>query len=792
MLQNYLKIAWRNIIGNKMLSAINLTGLAIGMCVCFFATMYVRFELSYDRYHEKADHIYRLVTDVKSQSGTEYKSSLGGMAPLIQQSFADVKATVRIFPDYLIIQKDRDTFDEEHIAYADSSIFSVFTLPLVSGDPASVLSGPDNIVLSETAARKYFGDQPAVGKSLVINGHDSVFVTGVMKDMPMNSHFRTDFLVSMKKLGPDWNNNWKRFFFYTYLVLDDQVNVPQLNAKITQLVREHTNQTETKFELFLEPLKIVYLEGKPRGTRSGTAISGSRNNVYVVSVISLIVLFISCFNFVNLTTAYSVRRMKEIGVRKVLGGRRKQLIFQFLLDSVMISIVASFIAVLLIFTLSPAFNTLVGKAIITDQVQLIRLVVSLLPAAILVGILAGAYPSFYLSGMLTVNSLKGKAISGKRGFSLSRALVVTQFSVSIILIIATGVVYTQLDFMRNHEPGFKKDHVLVVDFQFDGRIPKHSAVMKQAFEEIAQSQGISMSSSVPGKINHTYPTKIENSRSDLQEFHADAYFIDHDFLKQYEIPMAAGRPFSAELSSDSTEAMLINEAACKALGFASPEQALGKKFEQLNRKGLIIGVTKDFHFHSFQEKVRPLTFRIAPGFFTHLSIALPEGNTAGTIDRLQKKWSVIVPGMPFLYFFADEAYHAQYVAEERFGSFFAWLAGIAIFLSCLGLLGLSALNITQRTKEIGLRKVLGASVTEVVGLLTRDFLAQVIIALIVAIPIGWYLMNQWLQTFAYRMEISGWIFVIAGLVAISVSLLTVSFQSVRAALMNPIESLKSE
>lgn len=779
-------------LGNKMLTTINLTGLAIGMCVCFFAATYVRFELSYDSYHEKGDHIYRLVTDVKSQSGTEYKSTLGGMAPVIRQTLPEVKCVARIFPDYLIVQKDKDTFGEEHIAYADSSIFSVFTLPLLSGDPTKVLNAPDNIVISETAAHKYFGDQSAIGQPLIFNGGDTVYVSGVMKDMPVKSHFRTDFLVSMKKLGPEWESNWKRFFFYTYLVLDEQANIPRLNDKITKLVAEHTDQTETKYELFLEPLKSVYLEGKPRGTRSGAAISGSRNNVYIVSVISLIVLFISCFNFVNLTIAYSVRRMKEIGVRKVLGGRRKQLILQFLLDSVLVSVMAYFIAILLIFTLSSAFNTLVGKAIITNQFQLGNLVVSLLPISILIGLLAGAYPAFYLSGLLTISSLKGKILSVNQVFSFSKALVVTQFSASIILIIATGVVYSQLDFMRNHKPGFRKDHMLVVDFQFDRRIPKHSEVLKQAFQEINQSGAVSISSAIPGKSNHTYPTKIENNRSELQEFHADAYFIDHDFLKQYEIGMAAGRPFSADLSSDSTEAMLINEAACKALGFTNPEQALGKKFEQLNRKGLIVGVTKDFHFHSFQEKVRPLTFRIAPGFFTNLTIAVPERNMSESIERLKKKWSEIIPGMPFIYFFADEAYHAQYVSEERFGSFFAWLAGIAIFLSCLGLLGLSALNITQRTKEIGLRKVLGASVPEVLGMLTKDFVMQVAVAFVLAAPIGWYFMHRWLQTFAYRTEISIWIFVVSGLAAISITLLTVSFQSVRAALMNPVKSLKSE
>lgn len=791
MLKNYLKIAWRNIAGNLMYSAINLTGLSIGMSVCFFAAVYIRFELSYDRHHEKADRIYRLVTDVKTQSATEYKSTLGGMAPLIKQSLPEVKQATRIFPDYLIIQKDENLYGEEKIAYADPSVFSVFTIPLLTGDPASVFDSPNNIVLSEKASHKYFGNQPAIGQPLVLNGRDTAYVAGVMKDMPVSAHFRTDFLLPVKKLGPDWDNNWKRFFFYTYLELGENPDIPALNAKITRLVETHTDQTESKYSLFLEPLKSVYLDGKTRGTRAGTSVSGNRNNVYAVAVISLLILFISCFNFVNLTTAHSVRRMKEIGVRKVLGGLRRQLIVQFLLDSVLMSGLASIIGVLLIFTLASAFDALAGKAIMGSQPHMLPLLLTTIPGALIVGLFAGIYPAFFLSGKRTVNSLKGKIIGFRKGFSLSKVLVVTQFSVAIVLIVATTIVYKQIGFMKNHEPGFKKDHMLVVDFQFDGEIPKRSELLKQVFGEITRSGAISMSSCIPGRANHTYPTKIENSKADLQEFQADAYFIDHDFLKQYEIEMAAGRPFSAGLASDSTEAMLINETASKALGFQRPEMALGKRFQQLNRKGVIIGVTRDFHFHSFQEKVRPLTFRIAPGFFTHVSVSLPGQDVAETVDKLKKKWSEIIPAIPFTYFFADEAYHAQYVAEERFDAFFAWLTAIAVFLSCLGLLGLSALNITQRTAEIGIRKVLGASVVEILALLTKDFVWQVLAALLVAIPFSWYVMSRWLETYAYKVNISFWIYAAAGVLAMVIALATVGFQSIKAALANPVESLQS-
>ena len=792
MFKNYLKISFRNILGNKTYSIINVVGLAVGMCVCFFAVLYVRFELSYDNYHEKSDQIYRLVTDVKTVSGTEYKSTTGAMAAAIQDAIPEVLAATRIFPDYLIVQKDQDLFGEEKIAYADSSIFSVFTIPLISGNPATVFNSSYNLVLSETAAKKYFGKTDPVGQRLMINGKDPAYVTGVMKDMPMNSSFRTDILVSMKTLGPEWETNWKRFFFYTYLVLPVNVSIPALNGKITKLIKARTDQSLSKYELFLEPLKTVYLEGKPRGTRGGTSASGSWNNVYIFSIVSLLVLFIACFNFVNLTTAYSIRRMKEIGVRKVLGGERRQLIIQFLMDAVSISCIAFLLSTFLIFLFLPVFNAIAGKNIIADHYLLTGLLLFLLPGALSTGLLAGIYPAFFLSRMSPIQSLKGKIISAGAGLTLRKSLVIAQFSVSIILITATVVVYKQLDFMKNHEPGFKKDHMLVVDFQFDERISKNPAALKQKLGQVTSNGPISMSSCIPGKVNHTFPTKIENKNTELQEFQADAYFIDHDFLKQYGIEMVAGRPFSANLSSDSTEAMLINEAACKALGFTNPEQALGRRFEQLSRKGVIVGVTKDFHFQSFQEKVKPLSFRIAPGFFTYLTLNVPAENLSATISDLKKQWQSYIPGVPFVYSFADEAYHAQYVAEEQFGKLFLCISALAILLSCMGLVGLSALSITQRTKEIGVRKVLGASVAEVFGLLTKDFLIMVFLAIIVATPIAWYAMGKWLQTFAYRIEMSPLILISAGLIAIAVALLTVSFQSIKAALMNPVKSLKSE
>ena len=792
MFRNYLKIAWRNLIRNKVFSAINIVGMTLGICVCFFALLFVNFELSYDIYHEKADRIYRLVTDVKTVTGTEYMSTTGGMAPAIQAAFPEVEASTRLFLDYLILQKDQDNPREEKIAYADSSLFSVFTVPLISGNPGTALNAPYTVVLSETAARHYFGTADPVGKTLTVNGKDLAHVTGVMKDMPYNSHVWVDVLMSMATLGSEWQNNWKRFFFYTYLLLPDNCNTAQLSTKITRLVKEHTDQRKSQYALSLEPLTQVYLHGKPRGSRSGSSVSGSLTNVYIFSLIAVFVLFIAGFNFINLTTAFAEKRVKEVGVRKVLGAERQQLIGQFLLDSVLLNLISFALAVASCILLLPLFNTLTGKTISPTIFAYSQYLGWLFILAITIGLISGLYPAFFLSGFQPIASLRGRFRAGLGGINLRQFLVVTQFSISVTLIIATIVVYAQLHHMQNYELGFRKDHKLVVDFQFDDRISDHSDLIKQRLTHLPGIDGVSLSSCIPGRENHTYPTKLEASNHDLQEIESAAYFVDSDFLRQYQIDVIAGRGFSPQFASDSTEAMVINEAAVKSLGYANPGEAIGKRFEQLNRKGLIVGVIRNFHFHSLQETIQPLTLRIAPGFFTFMTLTVSVQHTQKTIDNLKRAWGKMASGVPFLYFFADDTYDAQYSTEERFGTLFVCLAITAILISCLGLFGLSIFSTAQRTKEIGVRKVLGASVGSVVTLLAQDFLKLVLIAIVIASPVAWYAMDKWLQSFAYKIDITWWVFALAGLLAVGIALLTVSFQSVKAALTNPVKSLRSD
>ncbi|MPR34842.1 ABC transporter permease [Salmonirosea aquatica] len=791
MLRNYLKITLRNLIRSKTYSIINIGGLTLGIVVCFFALLYVRFELSYDTFNEKADRIYRLVTDVETSNGIEYQSTPGALAPALQGTFPEVEGATRVFLDYLILQKEQDEAREEKIAYADSSLFSIFTLPLISGNPATILNAPYQVVLSETAARTYFGTADPLGKVLLVNGKDPATVTGIMKDMPQNSHFRVEVLVSMATLGSSWQTNWKRYFFYTYLLLPEHCDTQALSARMTDFVRQHYDQSQSKQTLSLEPLTDVYLHGQARGSRTGSSTHGNMGEIYIFSLVAAFVLFIASFNFINLTTAFATCRMKEVGVRKVLGAERQQLVGQFLMDAGLITLIAFVLAVVFCVLLLPSFNDLAGKIVTTGVFATGRYLAWLFGIAVTIGLVSGLYPALFLSGFRPLVGLQGTS-PRQNGPTLRQVLVVAQFTVSAILIISTLVVYSQLHHMRNYDLGFQNDHKVVVDFQFDGGIIAHSTTIKQQLSRLANVSEVSMSSSIPGRANHTYPTQLENQSREMQTLESDVYFVDHDFLRQYQIELAAGRALSPQLASDSTQAILINETAARSLGYANPADALGKRFEQLNRRGTIVGVIRDFHFQSLQDEIRPLTLRISPSFLTFMTFTISPENTQETVADLQREWQKLVPEVPFVSFFADHAYNEQYVREERFGKLFLYLAAVAILISCMGLFGLSVFNTESRTREIGVRKVLGASVVSIVTLLSKDFLKLVVLAILVASPIAWYGMSRWLQTFAYKISIEWWVFALSGLLAVGIALLTVSSQAIKAALMNPVKSLRSE
>lgn len=793
MLKNYVKSSITYFKNHKSFLFINLIGLTTGLTACYFAFLYVSFELSYDSFHENANNIYRIVVDAQTPNGVDYRGTSPPLAPAIKETFPEVKAATRIFLDYLIFQNDTGVQNEEKIAYADSTVFSVFTFPLINGNQHKVLNAPFQVVLSESCARRYFGDDNPVGKSLLINGKDHAYVSGVMKDIPYNSHFRVEMFVSMATLIKVWNpsmeTNWKSRRTNTYVVLNPGADTKTLNAEITRLLKSKIDDTETEYNTAIEPLRSVYLHGKPRGSRSGSVVTGNITNVYVCSLAAVLVLFIACLNYINLSTAFSMQRAKEIGVRKMLGASRQGLTVQFLADVIVLSVLAFVVSSGLITLILPLFNQISGKVIslgISEHPFYLGL---LFVVSIVTGVLSGLYPAFFLSAFQPVDSLKGRFVSSVQGIRLRKTLVISQFLTSFILIVATIVLYEQLHFMQNQQLGFKKDHMLAIDFQFDKKSGSEST--KNQLMEVPGVTMASVSSTLPGRPAIKMETRIEGFHGTDELSNMDAYFVDYNFIDQYELEVIAGRKFSNLIADDSSQAMIVNEAAVKHFGYARPEDIIGKRYSQYGRDGLVIGVVKDFHYQSFREEVQPLTLQRG-GFETFMTLNISSEDMPSTVSLIEKKWRSIIPDMPFTYFFTDDAYNSQYDSDKRFGQLFICLVFIAIVISCLGLFGLSVFSTTQRTKEIGIRKILGSSSFNIVTMLVKDFLVLVGVGIFLGIPLGWYAMNKWLEGFAYRIEVTPMTFLSSGCVLILIAIATIGVQTMRAANADPVRSLKTE
>jgi putative ABC transport system permease protein len=512
------------------------------------------------------------------------------------------------------------------------------------------------------------------------------------------------------------------------------------------------------------------------------------SNVYIFAIVAVFIILIAGINFVNLTTARSVERAKEVGIRKVVGALKFQLARQFIIESVLLCFIAFLLAVVMSWLLLPAFNQLAGKTISEGIFSAPGNMLVLFVSSISIGLLAGLYPAWVLSSFKPITVLKGRFSTSTRGIFLRKGLVVAQFTISIALIIATIIVYNQMNYMRKQDLGFSKDQVLVINSSGD---PAKFA-FNQAIKDMPGVRSTAMSSSVPGGGNPGAYSEIENSKGDLQIANLDLYFVDYDYIPNYQIKMVAGRAFSKEFGTDTTQAMVMNEAAVKVFGYKTPQEAIGRRFKQWGREGKIIGVVKNFNFRSLQQEIKPLTMRIEPRGSNLISVKLPAANVPATLSAIEKKWKELIPNRPFTYFFLDEYFNKQYRSEEQFGSLFLNFAILAIFISCLGLLGLASYSTIQRTREIGIRKVMGASVTNIVNLLSQDFLKLVIISFVIATPVAWYFMYQWLQDFSYRIDITWWVFAIAGILALLIAFFTISFQAVRAAIANPVESLRAE
>ena len=799
MFKNYFKIAFRNLWRHKIFSGISFIGLAVAMSSCILIFMYVYFESHYDSFNKKADRIYRVVTDMKTASGVlNLAPSPAPMAPLLKKDFPEVEATTRIFFTSAIVQKEEKKFEESQILYADSNLFSVFTFPLVKGDPATCLKEPFSVVLSETAAKKYFGTLDPMGQVLSFDNVKST-VTGVMKDMPFNGHFRTEILMSMSSYRYYFHNmdmDWGNFNWYTYVLLRDGVKPGRLQPKFAPFIERYVGsqlkQMGISYAISLEPIKDIYLYSK-RALRPGDAIqAGSLSNIYIFSIVGLVILLIAGINFINLTTALSSERAGEIGIRKVLGAERNQLILQFIGESVLISICAFLMAVLLSALFLPTFNELAGKIISKSIFDISGYLPLFLGIAMAIGLIAGVYPALLLSAFKPIAVLKGSFVSARRGQALRKALVVVQFTISGVLIIGTTIVYMQLNFMRSHPLGFKKDQMMAIDFRLDSAVQADQEYLKQELTRIPNVLSATLSSGIPGGAAIGTITEIENRSGNMQNTPLDLYAIDYDFLKQYHIELVAGRALSKEFAADSTSSILVNEAAVPAFGYSSPKEIIGRRFSQWGRTGVVTGVVKNFNYQSLQQTIKPLTLRIEPSQLRFMSLQIASDNIPATIAAIEKKWKALLPEVTFNYVFVDEAFSRLYSREERFGQLFLYFAIVAIIIACIGLIALAVYSTLQRVKEIGIRKVVGATISDITMLVSKDFIRLVLIAIFIASPISWWAMHNWLQGFAYRVNISGWIFILAALLTLSVSLIIVSILAVKAAVTNPVKSLRSE
>lgn len=804
MIKNYFKIAWRNLWKNKTFTLLNLAGLSISLAACLVIFFWVSDELNYDTAGANADRVYRvaLTLKAKGQPDKQFALTAAPLAPVLVKDFPEIEKAARFQTSAALIGYKNEHFFTDKFLFADSTFFDVFGFPVLEGNSHSALNGTNSVVITESLAKKYFGNSPAgyrdaIGKTITCNDTILLKITGIAKDIPVTNHFYFDMICSFRVLESeniDNTTNWWNDDFYTYVLLKDPKSAPALSTKITNIMDKY-NGTQNKamgFEglHFLQPLKSIHLHSDLRNEINP---NGSITSLRIFILIAVFLLIVACINYINLTTATSFKRAKEIGIRKVAGAAMQQLIAQFLSESVLITLAALLIAVGLAELTLPLFNDIAGTGISLGAHFSRGLLLSLIEFAIGLGIIAGIYPAFYLSNIRPVKAFKNAVQKKGSLLSLRKSLVVFQFTLSIILIIATIVSVQQLHYMQSHDLGFNKEQLVAIPL----RNQAQSLAKETLKRELEKKAGVAMvttSSSTPGKTLNNIVTLPEGVPKDqLQSM--STLVVDYDFINTYKLKIAAGRGFSKDYGTDSS-AFILNETAVREFGWGSPQNAIGKGFEWgLGKKGKIIGVVKDFHYNSLQQKVVPVVMHIMPlnsGWYGYVSVRVETKDVQHTIRSLQDTWKKILPDHPFEYFFVDEDYEKQYKTEQRLGSLSVMFSTLTIFISCLGLFGLVMVAVSQRTKEIGVRKVLGASATGITALLSKDFLKLVVASIIIATPIAWWLMNTWLSDFAYHIQISWWVLFIAGVAAIVIALLTVSFQAIKAAIANPVNSLRTE
>lgn len=800
MFSNYLKIAWRNLWRSKVFSGITVIGLSAGLASCLLLFMYITHELSYDDFQQKADRLVR-VTMEYSVDGRATKVAVTGtkVAPEFGRRFTEVEAGVRMMNRDGVVANGSKTYDEKRIVFADSSFFTLFSFPMQVGNPRTALVGPNQVVLSATKAATYFGTENPIGKSLRINTggsfHDYL-VTGVVADCPTNSQIKYDLLLSFSALPAARKEEWYSANYATYLLLRSPDAIRSLQAKIPGFMKTQFSPAEMTHGNYLtynlEPLRWVHLHAEVAGYFEP---NGTLTYVYIFGAIACLILLIACVNYVNLATARAVERAQEVGVRKVMGAGGSQLFRQFMGESALVTAIALLGALLLAILILPLFNTLTNQQFSPMVWLKPTSILLLVGIGLTVSLIAGSYPALVLARFQPVRVLKGHLKTSGAG-RLRQSLIVFQFAITIFLLISTLLIRNQLRFIQQKNVGYAKEQVLLLPV--DGQVNDNIRAIKSEFRQNAAVARVSLASESPVFVQGGYTMRHPAMQSGQQKM-VTGLTIDEDYVSTLGLHLIAGSDLDAtdmnrvgrsDNDSLTRSRFILNESAVHDLGW-TPQQAIGQRLDVNGRLGLIKGVVSDFHFASMKQKIGPLVmFPEQQGYV--LLVRLSGTELPNALAFLESKWKTLVPGRPFSYQFMDEEFNKLYSAETRTGEIFSVFASLSIFLAFLGLFGLSAYTTAQRTKEIGVRKVLGANVVSIVALLSKDFLKLVLVAILIASPLAWYAMNQWLQDFAYKVTIEWWVFALAGLLALGVALLTVSFQSIKAALMNPIKSLRSE
>ncbi len=801
MLKNYFKIAWRNLLKHKLYTGVNIVGLTIGIVSCILIGLYVTQEISYDQFNINADRIVRVTMEYGGDGNVEKVAVTGTKAgPQFKRIFPSVNTFCRTEKSSQIVACDNKMFDEKNFLFADSSFFKLFSFKLLQGNAQQALDVPDKVVLTKRTAEKYFGEntwQDAVGKTLRINNKKDYLVSGIVEDAPANSQIQFDFIASFSSLGVSKSEDWWSANYVTYLLLNKPDDIGPLQQSISnymkgEVARELNFTGSTYLTYHLEPLKRVHLYSSLEGLEP----NGNITYIYILSAISILILLIACINYTNLATAQSASRSGEIGVRKVFGAQKWQLFNQFISESFVVTFFALVLAIIVSMQLLPLFNSISGKSITARMLlRPLPLFLMFISGAV-VALLAGSYPAIILSGSRPVDILKSGFRVSSSGGGLRKTLIVFQFIISVFLIATTIIILQQLSFIQHTDLGYNKDQIIVLPV--DNEMRKNYDDIKKAISANRDVNSVSGAYESPVFVQWGDGIAVDNGGT-KKELLVNAMPVDLNYINTMGIKIIAGSDYtlSDEQQMDTTNnnanlhyTYMINETAAKALGW-TPAEAVGKTISK-GVTGTVKAVVKDFHVASLHQPIKPVILFLDPKFVNNFFVKVSGKNIPATLKFLESTWKERVPGRPFEYHFLNEDYNHLYVAEQRTAQLFSIFSTIAIALGCLGLFALAAFTTMQRKKEIGIRKVLGASVFNITAMLSRDFMMLVFIAILIATPVAWYFMSRWLQDFAYRIDISWWVFLIAGCMALFIALITVSFQAIKSAMANPVKSLRME